>query len=350
MKIKVLILTPLPVEYDAVSLFLTGDRTNTFHGTANYEHGNFVGKHHQYSIVIREPGMKNVDMALATERAIRYFEPQIVMLIGIAGGVKDVKIGDVLVAKKAYGYESGKEDVDGFKARPAVESFSGELLARAQALSRSSDWKKHLEDGAPEAKVFLGPIAAGDKVIAGVDNPTFKRLKLHFNDTLALEMEAIGFATALQEHRQVHGIVIRGISDLCEGKSETDKQDWQPLAAQRAAAFAFELLKELDMDTDKWLTSQPLPPNRINNEETNLSGEQKAALNKLITGGRTEEAFKKLKEYALQCTMDFQEEMLQLTDRWNTFSRKSRMGTLTNDNAIVERNQIMAALIRLIGS
>jgi nucleoside phosphorylase len=348
MKIKVLILTPLPVEYDAVSLFLTGDRTNTFHGTANYEHGNFVGNHHQYSIVIREPGMKNVDMALATEKAIQYFEPNIVMLIGIAGGVKDVRIGDVLVAKKAYGYESGKEDVDGFKARPAVESFSGELLARAQALSRSSDWKKRLADGAPEAKVFIGPIAAGDKVIAGVDNPTFKRLKLHFNDTLALEMEAIGFATALQEHRQVHGMVIRGISDLCEGKSETDKQDWQPVAAQRAAAFAFELLWELD--AGKWLPIQASPTNTISIEETNLSEEQKASINKLITIGRTEEAFKKLKEFAPQCQAEFQKETLQLTDRWNTFLRKSRMGLLTHDNAVVERNQIMAALIHLIDS
>ncbi|MFN0037815.1 MAG: hypothetical protein ACKVUS_22355 [Saprospiraceae bacterium] len=242
----VLILTPLALEYAAVAQHLTGKRETIFKDQAAYEVGSFVGKHHTYKVVLREPGMKNVDMALASEKAIQSFKPQIALLIGIAGGVKDVKIGDVLVAKKAYGYESGKEDADGFKARPAVESFSGELLARAQALSRQEDWKKRTSDGAPHARVFIAPIAAGDKVVAGTNNPTFQRIKTHYNDTLGLEMEAIGFATALQGHRMIHGLAIRGISDLCEDKAETDKHNWQPVAAERATAFAFEMLWQLD--------------------------------------------------------------------------------------------------------
>ena len=242
----VLLLTPLPLEYTAVNQFVEGQRDTLFYDQAAYEIGTFTGLHHSFQIVLREPGMKNVDMALATEKAIQRFKPQIVLLVGIAGGVKDVQIGDILVAKKAYGYEAGKEDIDGFKARPAVESFSGDLLARAQVLSRREDWKKRTSDGASDSKVFIGPIAAGDKVVASVNNPSYQRIKLHYNDTLALEMEAIGFATALQGHRLVHGLVIRGISDLCEGKSATDKQNWQPIAAERAAAFAFELLHQLD--------------------------------------------------------------------------------------------------------
>lgn len=242
----VLILTPLPLEYDAVIKHITGEQETIFKDQAAYEVGQFIGKHHTYTVVVREPGMKNVDMALATEKAIQAFKPQIALLIGIAGGVKDVGIGDLLIAKKAYGYESGKEDVDGYKSRPAVESFSAELLARVQALSRKDDWKKRTTDGAPEAKIFIGPIAAGDKVVAGTDNPTFQRLKTHFNDTLGLEMEAIGFATAAQAHRDVHALVIRGISDLCMGKAETDRANWQPVAAERAAGFGFELLWQLD--------------------------------------------------------------------------------------------------------
>lgn len=246
MTLTVLALTPLSLEYEAVNRYLNGPRETIFHDQAAYEQGTFAGKYHNYKVVVREPGMKNVDMALATDKAIKRFNPQIVLLIGIAGGVKDVRIGDVLVANKVYGYESGKEDADGFKARPAVESFSGELLARAQVLGRHDNWKKHTADGAPGARIFIGPIAAGDKVVAGVNNPTFQRIKLHYNDTLGLEMEAYGFGTALQYHRLVHGLVIRGISDLCEGKAETDKQNWQAVAAERAAAAGFELLSELD--------------------------------------------------------------------------------------------------------
>lgn len=246
LEMTVLILTPLPLEYAAVIKHLASERETIFKDQAAYEVGQFLGKHHAYTVVVREPGMKNIDMALATEKAIQAFKPQIALLIGIAGGVKDVRIGDLLIAKKAYGYESGKEDADGYKSRPAVESFSAELLARAQALSRLNDWKKRTTDGAPEAKVFIGPIASRDKVVAGIDNPTFQRLKTHYNDTLGLEMEAIGFATAAQAHRDVHSLVIRGISDLCAGKAETDKQNWQPVAAERAAGFGFELLWQLD--------------------------------------------------------------------------------------------------------
>jgi hypothetical protein len=71
--------------------------------------------------------------------------------------VKDVRIADVLIATKAYSYEAGKEDADGFKARPSAESFSADLLAFAQIISRSPDWKKRTADQAAGAQVFMGP-------------------------------------------------------------------------------------------------------------------------------------------------------------------------------------------------
>lgn len=246
----VLILTPLALEFDAVVKFLTDRKPPEYFDEAAYEQGTFVGWHHTYTVVVRRTGMKNVDVALCTERAIQHFKPQIALLLGIAAGIKDVRIGDVLVANKAYGYESGKEDADGhFKARPVVEPLSGELLARADALSRKTDWKHRTRDGAPEARIFIGPIAAGEKVIASIDNPSYQRLKAHFNDTLGLELESVGFATALRGHRHLHGLIIRGISDLCEGKAEADTGNGRELAAERAAAVGFELLWELDAST-----------------------------------------------------------------------------------------------------
>jgi hypothetical protein len=103
-----------------------------------------------------------------------------------------------IVAKKAYGLESGKEQTDGYKSRPESAPFSGELLACAQQLSRAEDWKRRTADGAATARVFLGAIAASDKVIAGTDNPTFQRLKLHYNDTLALSGQYLHCPQRLQ--------------------------------------------------------------------------------------------------------------------------------------------------------
>ena len=243
---KVLILTPLPLEYAAVVKHLSGERTSSVRGAAAYGMGAFLGKHHKYSVIIREPGMRNTDMALATEKAIQEFQPNIVLLVGIAGGVKDVKIGDVIIANSAFIYDAGKESEDGFLLRTSEYVFSEHLLAYAQNTSRDAAWKARTADGAADAEVLIGPIAAGDKVVADVNNPTYQHIKKNLSQVKALEMEAAGFGRAIQSHRALHALVIRGISDMCEGKAETDQQNWQPIAADRAAAVAFELLYELD--------------------------------------------------------------------------------------------------------
>lgn len=246
-ELTVLIFTPLQLEYNAVRRFLTEIEAPLYQGKSGYEIGRFSGRHHRYSVVLCQPGMYNTDMALATERAIAQFRPHLAILVGIAGGMKDVKFADVVIADKIYSYESGKEDGDGeFKARPEVGLVSEQLLARCQHIERQGTWKQHSQQSAINAHVVIGPIASGDKVVASVNNPTFQRIKTHLNDTKALEMEAYGFATALAPHRQVHGLVIRGISDLCEGKAHNAQQNRQTVAADHAAAVAFTLLESLD--------------------------------------------------------------------------------------------------------
>lgn len=366
-----LLLTPLPQEFSAVIHHLSDRQPPEFKDGAAYERGVFQGLHHRYTVVVREPGMKNVDMALATERGIQYVKPQLVLLLGIAGGVKDLEIGDVVVAKKAYGYESGKEDVAGFRSRPSVETFSADLLARAQALSRRDDWKRRAPDGAPGAKVLLGPIAAGDKVLSSTNNETFQRLKLHYNDTLALEMEAIGFATAVQPHRDLHALAIRGISDLLDHKSD----DFQQLAAERAAAFAFELLYQLD--ASDFLRPKPAPTNtastvNIENAKNVIIGSQisvggnfhlgdvslanpdtvtpKALVNieNLIGRGYIDQALKALTDHIKIHTPSYQSEALLLSNRFAQLSRNSRMGLISTADKTVEQNQIVAALLALM--
>lgn len=247
MPVTVLLMTPLPLEYAAISRHLT-DRKAVVKDGAAYETGRFDGQHHAYTIVVREPGMKNIDMALATERAIQHWSPDIAILCGIAGGIKDVQKGDVAIAKSAFNYDSGKESDNGFLPRPVEYHFSEELLAYAQLVQRSDDWKKHTSDGASTAQVHIASVAAGDKVVAAVENATYERITQFLSHCKFLEMEAAGFGLAVQRHRNVHALVVRGISDLCKAKSETDKEEenWQERAAERAAAVAIEVLWILD--------------------------------------------------------------------------------------------------------
>jgi hypothetical protein len=82
--------------------------------------------------------------------------------------VKDVALGDVVVAIKVYGYESGKEDPEGFRPRAEVLRTAHEIEQRGRALGKRNDWRKHLDPSIRHAtpKVLVAPIAADEKVVA----------------------------------------------------------------------------------------------------------------------------------------------------------------------------------------
>lgn len=239
--VRIAILTPIRVEYDAVRAQLH-EWQNQLEGGRTYARGYFEGEHHRYEIRLRETGAGNTTVALAAQQVIDLFHPDIVLLVGIAGGVKDAGIGDVVIGTKAYGYESGKETDGGLLARPNVLPFSHALVEAARTVSRSDQWRTRILGGGASVNIYFGPIASGDKVIASTKSPLYGYLKEQYNDTLALEMESIGFAQAVQPYRSVHALNIRAVSDLLDHKSEGDEVARQRMAAERAAAFAFELL------------------------------------------------------------------------------------------------------------
>lgn len=243
--VQVVILTPIAVECRAVGKHLDHLKQEMIGGRL-YATGFFKGRHHHYEVVLQETGSKNATLALAAENAIRRFQPAIILLVGIAGGVKDVRIGDVVVGTQAYGYESGKETDKGPVARPNVLPYSEVLIETARLVSRKDAWRQRTAASSRDAKVFFGPIASGDKVIASTASPLYKYLKRHYNDTLALEMESIGFAQAVNPHRQVHALNIRAVSDLLDHKSDGDEAARQEMAADKAAGFVMELLYELN--------------------------------------------------------------------------------------------------------
>ena len=104
----ILILTPIQKEYLAVRKHLTNLKPIT-KDNCNYEVGEFIGQHQKFQVGLRQTGPRNVPMAIAVSHGYQHFAPKIALLVGVAGGVKDVKVGDAVIATKAYGYASGKE-------------------------------------------------------------------------------------------------------------------------------------------------------------------------------------------------------------------------------------------------
>jgi nucleoside phosphorylase len=278
----VVILTAINIEYMAVRSHLT-DLQEIVHdqGTV-YERGKFTANGKSWEVGIVEIGAGNFGASMEAERAIAYFKPDIVLFVGVAGGIKDVKLGDVVAATKVYGYESGKAK-EIFQPRPDVGESAYKLVQRARAEARKQDWLRRLKSSPDPSP----------KVIAAKNSEVYQFLQSNYGDAVAVEMEGRGFLEATHANQQVSALIIRGISDLIDNKSSADAQGYQELAAYRASAFAFEVLAKLlpqEVNSSSSLTQEktqppisiPSTPVKIKIDLVNLTGEQRQQLREAL--------------------------------------------------------------------
>lgn len=245
MKKKILIMTALPLELNAVRSFLADTKpkvnptTSSIYVTGIYRNGNY-----EHDVLLVETGAGNARSADETGRAIAHFKPDYVFFVGVAGGIKDVKLGDVVASTKVIGYEMGKDDI---VFKPRFDSIPSSYLLEqlAKHIKRENKWIDKIKNNTvtiPEA--YIQPIAAGEKVVASNRSTVFTYLKQFCSDAVAVDMEGNGFLIASRPYH-VHAIEVRGISDLIENKEEADASGSQPIAATNAATFTFSMIDEL---------------------------------------------------------------------------------------------------------
>ncbi len=267
---RAVVFTALSVEYLAVAAFLTNRQQIVDPAGALYESGQFVASGSTWDVGIVELGLSTPNAAVEAERAIAFFNPHAVLHVGVAMGIKDVAIGDVVTAFKIYSYEAGKNDAE-FIPRPEIEldSYSLQQLARAEA--RKADWLKRLSSvPSPAPKVFVAPIFSGQRVVASLSQPDFSRsLQSYYGDALAIELEGLGyFSVARKMSAPISAIAIRGISELLEGQRDNPeakparqkKVVQQRISAGHASAFAFQLLSKYVPDRSLTEVDQDLEP------------------------------------------------------------------------------------------
>ncbi|MEN2383502.1 MAG: SUMF1/EgtB/PvdO family nonheme iron enzyme [Gloeotrichia echinulata DVL01] len=225
------ILTAILDEYSAVRTHLT-NLQDVEHPLGNRSQR---GEYDTWDVIIAEVGEGNIPAALETDRAIAHFHPDVILFVGIAGGIKDVKIGDVVVATKVYYYERAKAEENSDSARPEVlkaDDFGKDLIGLAKDQHQSFS-------------ILFKPIASGETVLASSNSNKFLFVKDHYNDAIAVEMEGYGFLYAVSKNEpKVPALIIRGISDLIDGKSAADATGSQPMAAKHASELAFKILEK----------------------------------------------------------------------------------------------------------
>ncbi len=256
------ILTALSVEFKAVRLMLENisKKPRNVCGI-RYTLGEFkTDESVIVDIALAPVGKGNKKALLATQNAMQHFNPDCIFFVGVAGGIKSVKIGDVVAADRVYEYETAKIE-ETIKARPEVEKSQGDMVGLATFVANNDEWLERIDRPLLTSELvkiggdytclcptnpnaIVAPIAAGSKVVASGSSEVNQLFDNSYNDALAVEMEGAGFLSAILQYPEFPAIVIRGISDLLDGKTKSDNSGSQEIASAHAAAFAFELLHQ----------------------------------------------------------------------------------------------------------
>jgi 8-oxo-dGTP diphosphatase len=197
--VPIVFLTALNLEYSAVRQRLVDVQVRRHPQGTRFEVGRLTGTATRAAVAL--VGKGNQPAAVLAERAIAEFSPRAVVFVGVAGALcSSLALGDVVVATHVYAYHGGTSEDDGLKARPRVweSSHEAEQLARSVALADA--WAGPGVTDGKGPRVHFGPIAAGEVVQDSAVSDQARWMRQHYNDAMAIDMEAAGVAQA--GHRQ----------------------------------------------------------------------------------------------------------------------------------------------------
>jgi adenosylhomocysteine nucleosidase len=245
----IVILTAMNLEYKAVQARLSGTTVETHPQGTRFEVGHLENSGVRVALALAGKG--NQSAAVITERAVSCFSPVAVIFVGVAGALQPhLALGDVVVANPVYAYHGATSEDDRTTARPRTWELSHRAHQIAAHVERDVDWGRKLPKGG-EPRVHFGPVAAGEIALYSGASDERRWLREHYNDAIAVEMEAAGVAQAGHLNDGLPAIMVRGISDFADAtKSATDGEGWQPRAVANAAAFATALAASLAAELD----------------------------------------------------------------------------------------------------
>lgn len=251
---RVAVMTIIKEEFDAARdvLGLHEEVANTQYVTSGKTGDRF------YDVVLCEATERsNIPCATLTADIIDDFRPEVLLLVGIAGGLTDggagregIALGDVVVADSVAYVEfmkitDGKYSLRHFPLdHPSIHLRKVIVKALVRSFDLAAAIKIERPDKSTTPKILEGEIVCGDKVMGGLEDPMQAKLLEPFEKAIAVDMESIGMARAVCERRtsiwyNPRYLVIRGISDLVTvGENAETRAKWKPYAAYAASAVA----------------------------------------------------------------------------------------------------------------
>jgi adenosylhomocysteine nucleosidase len=196
---------------------------NTTLGLREYICGQF-GQHELVTVLAR---MGKVAAASTATTLIQHFNVDVVVFIGLAGGIgDDIQVGDIVVATQLAQHDLNASPFFPCHQVPLLEKtwfechpdLSESLHRAAQIAIQDFEFSKN---GTIQRKptVYYGPILSGDQFIA--QQTQHEQLRHDFPEALAVEMEGAAVAQICYEWKKPFA-VIRTISDRADHHAHHD--------------------------------------------------------------------------------------------------------------------------------
>ncbi|CAK8053748.1 5'-methylthioadenosine/adenosylhomocysteine nucleosidase [Eupransor demetentiae] len=219
---RVGIITPMAEEKGTLAAALTNSQTEKI---ADIEV--ITGSYNEHQVFLLESGIGKVAAATATTVLIQKYQPDLVINTGSAGALDaGLAIGDIVI-----GSQLAYSDVD-------VQVFGydyGQLPSQPTYFEADPRLVKIFSD---LTKGSAGLIVSGDQF---VQQDGKAKIREHFPQALLAEME--GAAVAQVAHRfATPFIVLRGVSDLANGQSDQDFDDFVVEAGRVSAHLLLNFL------------------------------------------------------------------------------------------------------------
>jgi nucleoside phosphorylase len=225
------IVTAVPKEFKAVNEKLTLTQEQPIPDSPLFYKGD-RGDFKLISTLCTDKG--SICSLIATQSLIKNYNPDIIFLLGMAGGCgNDVRQNSVVFATEIIGYEYSKIIDRASRNAPRHYDIFETLKTLAHELG--------------EQVVFPGIVACGSKVIA---SKSFKKkIQNVHKDICCLEMESEGAAAACRHaNPRIPFVFLKGISDLADSvtKGEKDlnkerRDDTNQILATERAVEVFEI-------------------------------------------------------------------------------------------------------------
>lgn len=240
------VLTVLPVEMRAVvaalrKMYDYGDR-RLAHGPLAHEAWlpDSRGRRVRVAAVqALRPGTESA--AIAFRELVHEYQPAIVLLVGIAGGVApEVGIGDVVLSDQMIAYDGRREAEDGVHRRGQAQAVAAPLGHRLNDFLTATPAVQHRGSG-DSFRLHHGPIGSGNVVVTDAGSEIRRWLAEVNEKVLAVETESAGVAQSFHESsgRTRGWLTVRGISDAADRHKRDDAHE---MAARRAAEVMAMLL------------------------------------------------------------------------------------------------------------